>query len=60
MTSHDIAVSFLNDAWGGTAATDRNLHIDSIEAGGQRVAGSAGTLYSASTQHFTVPALLNG
>jgi len=23
--THDVAVSFLNDAWGGTAATDRNL-----------------------------------
>ena len=35
-TSPDrIEVRFLNDAWGGTADTDRNLHIQSIGVNGQ-------------------------
>jgi len=29
-----IGMRFLNDAWGGTAATDRNLYVDSISSGG--------------------------
>ncbi|MCO6418393.1 hypothetical protein JYK14_19815 [Siccirubricoccus sp. KC 17139] len=28
--NHPVAVNFLNDAYGGTATTDRNLHSDSI------------------------------
>ena len=31
---HQLGVTFLNDAWGGTAATDRNLHIESIAING--------------------------
>lgn len=27
---HAVSVTFLNDAWGGTRATDRNLHVDRI------------------------------
>jgi beta-glucanase (GH16 family) len=27
--THDVAVVFLNDAWGGTPDTDRNLYLDS-------------------------------
>ena len=30
----EVKVEFLNDAWGGTAATDRNLYVDSIEING--------------------------
>ena len=51
---HDIAVSFLNDAYGGSAATDRNLYIDSMQFDRGTVAGSAGvTMLSTGTQHFT-------
>ncbi|MDB5314180.1 MAG: Cadherin, partial [Rhodospirillales bacterium] len=28
--NHAVSVSFLNDVWGGTAATDRNLYVDGI------------------------------
>ncbi len=43
---HTVAVNFLNDAWGGTAATDRNLYVDSATYNGQAVAGAAATLFS--------------
>ena len=28
--SHAVTVSFINDAWGGTASTDRNLYVDNV------------------------------
>jgi hypothetical protein len=28
--THDVSVRFLNDAWGGTPSSDRNLYVDSI------------------------------
>ena len=37
---HTLTATFLNDAYGGSAATDRNLYVDSIAAGG--VATSVG------------------
>ena len=52
---HTASVEFVNDAWGGTAATDRNLYIDAINIGGQHVATGA-TLYANGTQTFTLPA----
>ena len=56
--THDVAVSFLNDAWGGTAATDRNLYVNGIVANGAALPGTAASLMSTSTQHFslTIPA----
>lgn len=46
-----ITVCFLNDAWGGTAATDRNLYVNSITVNGATYQGnsasnSAGGLYA--------------
>jgi hypothetical protein len=29
--THDIVVSFINDAWGGTPQMDRNLYVNSID-----------------------------
>ena len=52
--THDIAVSFLNDAWGGTAATDRNLYVKGIDVAGSPAAGTSATLYSNGTTHFQV------
>ncbi len=52
--THDVAVSFLNDAWGGTAATDRNLYVHAVDANGAAVAGTSAALMAASTQHFSV------
>ncbi len=50
-----VTVNFLNDAWGGTAQTDRNVFVDSITVGNQTVQTNA-ALYSAGPQDFTVPA----
>ncbi len=50
--SHDLSVSFLNDAWGGTPATDRNLYVKEIDVGGAPIPGASAALYSAGTTHF--------
>lgn len=57
--THDVAVSFLNDAYDGTAATDRNLYVNGASVDGTPAAGAAATLWDASAHHFsvTVPAL---
>ncbi len=52
--THDVAVSFLNDAWGGTASTDRNLYVNGVVANGATMPGSAATMLSAGTQHLTI------
>ncbi len=52
--THDVAVSFLNDRYDGTAATDRNLYVDAVIVNGVRAPGAAATLLSASTQHISV------
>lgn len=45
---HTIGVEFLNDAYGGSAALDRNLYVDSIQSGSQTYGGLV--LYAAGTQ----------
>jgi hypothetical protein len=56
---HDIAVTFLNDAYAGTSATDRNLYVNSIQIDGKTAPGSAAAMMSAGTHHFavTVPSI---
>lgn len=53
-TSHDIAVTFLNDAYAGTSATDRNLYVDSIQLDGMVVAGTTAALMSSGADYFKV------
>jgi beta-glucanase (GH16 family) len=50
--SHTVQVNFLNDAYGGTAATDRNLYVDSATYNGATVNGAAKTLLSAGPASF--------
>lgn len=50
--AHDLAISFLNDAWGGTAATDRNLYLLGAQMNATAITGAASTLQTTSTQHF--------
>ena len=52
--AHTVQVNFLNDAWGGTAATDRNLYVDGITYNGQ--AASGGNLLSAGPVNFGIAA----
>ncbi len=42
--AHTVTVNFLNDAYGGTAATDRNLYVDAATYNGAAVSGAAKTL----------------
>jgi len=51
---HDIGLSFLNDAYGGTAATDRNLYVKGIDVGGVPIPGMDATLFAAGTAHFQI------
>ena len=52
---HKVAVAFLNDAWGGSAAADRNLYVDSITYNGTTAAQGA-VLGSNGSQSFLVGA----
>ena len=54
--AHDVAVTFLNDAYGGTPATDRNLYVNSADYHGQHIGSASATLFSAGTIHVTVGA----
>jgi hypothetical protein len=52
--SHNVAISFVNDAYGGTASTDRNLYVDSIAYNGTTLTGTNASLLSDGTSTFTV------
>ncbi len=53
--AHDLAVSFLNDAYGGTPATDRNLFVNGASYDGISTRPSAAELNTTGTTHFTIP-----
>src|SRR3954468_2304588 len=40
---HTLAVTFLNDAWGGTLETDRNLYVEGIALNGVAQPSSTAT-----------------
>ena len=52
--THDVAISFLNDAYGGSSSTDRNLFVKGIDVNGTPVAGASAALYSTGTSHFQI------
>jgi hypothetical protein len=49
---HTVSITFLNDAYGGTPTTDRNLYVDGIEFNGIWYAGAV--LYSNGTLTFQI------
>ncbi len=51
-SSHTLTVSFLNDEYGGTPATDRNLYVEGATYNGAAVAGAARSLLSAGPESF--------
>ena len=51
-TPHEIAVSFLNDKFGGTASTDRNLFVENVQVDGKNFGGAAMT--GNGTQNFSI------
>ena len=55
-SSHDVGVTFLNDAWGGSPALDRNLFVMGADLNGTSLNPSSWTtaLYSNGTQHFSL------
>jgi hypothetical protein len=44
---HTVTVDFLNDAWGGTPETDRNLYVESVSFEGQILPDSTVALLTA-------------
>lgn len=54
--THDLAVSFINDASGGTPDTDRNLYVDSVDFNGTHYGAAMAALYSNETVHFQIGA----
>lgn len=51
--SHTVAVNFLNDAYGGTASTDRNLYVNSVTFDGMDTKQGA-TLFAQGAENFNV------
>ena len=51
--THTVAVDFLNDAYGGTASTDRNLYVNDVTFDGTDTKQSA-ALMSSGSQSFSV------
>ncbi len=50
---HSVSISFLNDAYGGTVAADRNLYLEGASFHGTPVAGSSAALMSAGSAAFS-------
>jgi ribosomal protein L19 len=50
----NVQVSFINDAYSGTAQTDRNLYVSSISENGATYAGTTASLFSDGTTSFAV------
>ncbi len=51
--THDLGVSFLNDAWGGTPSSDRNLYVKGFDVNGTPATNATAALYNESTVHFS-------
>jgi hypothetical protein len=47
---HTVSVEFLNDAWGGSADTDRNLHVEDILVNGVSTGQTASMLWTGEEQ----------
>ncbi len=52
--SHQISITFLNDAYGGTTETDRNLYVNSATYNGSAVSNAASSLYSQGSNYFEI------
>ncbi len=50
--AHTVTVDFLNDAYSGTAETDRNLYVDGIAFNGVDHSGLARVQYSGGAQDY--------
>ena len=50
--AHTVVVTFLNDAYGGSPAADRNLYVDGLTLNGAPVPNASATLLSAGPASF--------
>jgi hypothetical protein len=48
-----VDIQFVNDAWGGTATTDRNLYVQSIDVNGQHFGANTATNNAANGETTT-------
>jgi hypothetical protein len=53
-SANQVAISFINDAYGGTSSTDRNLYVNSIALNGTTYANTSATMCSSGTDTFAV------
>lgn len=53
--AHTIGIAFINDAYGGSSTTDRNLYVNQVAYDGQTASGAPVALMSNGTANFTVP-----
>ena len=51
---NDVQVSFINDAYGGSASEDRNLYVNSIAYNGVTYAGTSAVMMGESSDTFAV------
>ena len=52
--SHTIGVQFTNDAYGGSATTDRNLYVNGIDVNGTHYGSGVSALMSNGTANFAI------
>jgi hypothetical protein len=52
--THTVGVAFVNDAYGGTTTTDRNLYINGVTVNGSDVFSGTKAQDGNGTSHFTV------
>ncbi|MGY2051393.1 carbohydrate-binding domain-containing protein [Methylobacterium sp. JK268] len=57
---HSVEVRFVNDAWGGTADTDRNLYVQSLVLGDRTFQAAAATNTAGGTVGGAAAMLSNG
>ena len=51
--AHSVSVKFLNDAWGGTGDTDRNMFVNGAELNGVAIANTKAALWSNGAVDFS-------
>jgi parallel beta-helix repeat protein len=51
--THNVTVNFLNDAWGGSGTTDRNLYLDAMSYNGTAVSGGSAGFFVSGTKSFS-------
>jgi beta-glucanase (GH16 family) len=56
--AHNVAINFINDGWGGTASTDRNLYVQSVTINGETISGTTAANDAANGSHDASSAVM--